>query len=315
MTAGFAETGPAAPAPEPDPAGAEHPGPQPPRPDVAPPTSAWPAPGYPTGSFPPVPPAPGRRRSPLLIGVVVVLALLVVAQTAVLIVVERQLASANHKIDTLAGTEDKRLGDVTGRVNALEQQAARTLDAQAVTQAVLPSVFKITVPDGTATAFAIGTTTSGTDLLTNYHVVEGLWNSGQRTAQIDHDNQRFPVQVVRVDPDNDLALLHSVEKFPRIAPAKVQVTVGTPVVVIGAPQGFEQSVTGGVVSALRTDVPGQAGKTLIQFDAATNPGNSGGPLVNAQKQVIGIVEESFSGEGLHFAIPITTACTSFSSLC
>jgi len=331
MTAGFTETGPTVPAPGPDPAGSDHPGPQPSRPDVAPPTSAWPAgpdhpgpqpptsawpaPGYPTGSFPPVPPARAGRRSPLQIGVIVVLALLVVAQAAFLVVVERQLASANHKIDSLAGTEDKRLGDVDGRVRTLEQQAAKTLDAQAVTQASLPSVFKITVPDGTATAFAIGTTSTGTDLLTNYHVVEGLWNAGQRTAQIDHDNQRFAVQVVKVDPDNDLALLHSAQKFPRIAPAKGQITVGTPVVVIGAPQGFEQSVTGGVVSALRTDVPGQAGKTLIQFDAAINPGNSGGPLVNAQKQVIGIVEETFSGEGLHFAIPITTACTSFSGLC
>jgi putative serine protease PepD len=214
MTAGFTETGPTGPAPGPDPTGSDHPGPQSPRPDAAPPTSAWPAgsdhpgpqsptsgwpagsdhadrqsptsgwpaSGYPTGSLPPVPSAPAGRRSPLQIGIIVVLALLVVAQAAFLVVVERQLASANHKIDSLAGTEDKRLGDVSGRVQTLEQQAAKTLDAQAVTQASLPSVFKITVPDGTATAFAIGTTSTGTDLLTNYHVVEGLWTAGQRTA-------------------------------------------------------------------------------------------------------------------------------------
>src|SRR5262249_21162291 len=161
-----------------------------------------------------------------------------------------------------------------------------------VAQAVLPSVFKITVPDGTATAFAIGTGSNGTDLLTNYHVVQGVWNQGQRTAQIDHDNQRFTVTIVRVDADNDVALLHTSAKFPRIAAATGPVIPGTQVVVIGAPQGFEQSVSGGVVSSLRTDVPGQAGKTLIQVDAAINPGSSGGPLVNAQKQVIGIVEES-----------------------
>jgi putative serine protease PepD len=200
-------------------------------------------------------------------------------------------------------------------VQTLERQAAKNLDAASVAQSVLPSVFKITVPNGSATAFAIGTSTNGTDLLTNYHVVQAMWNQGQRTATIDHDNLRFPVTVVRVDPDNDVALLHSNEKFPRIAVATGTVAAGTPVVALGAPQGFEQSVSGGVVSSLRTDVPGQAGKKLIQFDAAVNPGNSGGPLVNAQKQVIGIVEESFSGEGLHFAIPISVACTSFSGLC
>src|SRR5947209_5262697 len=202
MTAGFADTGPAG---GPD---AERVAPQPPR--IEPPTAGWPAPGYSTGAFPPVPPgpvAPGTartRRSPLLIVLVVLLGVLVVAQAAFLVLVEGQLADANRKIDGLAGTQDKRLHDVTGRVQTLEQQAAKTLDVQAVTQAVLPSVFKITVPDGTATAFAIGTTSSGTDLLTNYHVVETLWNQGQRTAEINHDNQRFPVTVVRVDPDNDL---------------------------------------------------------------------------------------------------------------
>src|SRR5581483_3406334 len=121
------------------------------------------------------------------------LAVVVVAQVAVLVLVERQLADANRKIDSLSATDDQRLHDVSGRVQTLEQQAAKTLDAASVAKAVLPSVFKITVPDGTATAFAIGTTTDGTDLLTNFHVVQTMWNQGQRTATIDHDNQRFPV--------------------------------------------------------------------------------------------------------------------------
>jgi putative serine protease PepD len=304
MTAGFAETGPTGPA------GTDRPAPQPPLPEPAPPpTAAW--------GFPPVPPpVPARpRRSPLLVVLVVLLALVVVGQAAFMIVVERQLAAANRKLDAQTATQDKQVRDVDGRLRTLEQQAAKTLDPQAVAQAVLPAVFKITVPDGTATAFAIGTTTNGTDLLTNYHVVEGLWNSGGRTATIDHDNQRFTVQVVKVDAANDVALLHASGKFPRIAPATGTAAVGTPVVAIGAPEGFEQSVSGGVVSALRTDIPGEAGKTLIQFDAAINPGNSGGPLVNAQKQVIGIVQASLNGEGLHIAIPISVACQSFAGLC
>ena len=323
MTAGFAETGPAGPGDVPGPATEPvRPAPQPPRLDrPAPtptptPTSSWPASGYGTGSFPPVPPAaPARRRSPLLAILVAVLALVVVAQAAFLVVVAGQLRAANRKVDALSTRDDKRLGDMDGRVRALEQQAAKNLDASAVAQVVLPSVFKITVPEGTATAFAIGTTTDGTDLLTNYHVVEGLWTQGQRTATIDHDNQRFPVQVVRVDPENDLALLHSTEKFPRLAAATGQVVPGMPIVVIGAPRGFEQSVSSGVVSALRTDIPESAGKTFIQFDAASNPGNSGSPVVNAQKQVIGVVRGNLNGPGLNYAIPISVACRSFDGIC
>jgi S1-C subfamily serine protease len=247
--------------------------------------------------------------------VVGVLAVLVVAQAAALTMVALQLTAANRKIDRLAASDDRQLGDLAGRTRTLEQQAARTLDASAVAQAVLPSVFKIIVPDGLATTFAVGTTTNGTDLLTNYHVVESMWNRGERTAVIEHDNQRFPVQVVRVDPEFDLALLHANQKFPRIAVSTATVTPGTPIVVIGAPRGFEQSVSSGVVSALRTDVPESAGKTFIQYDAASNPGNSGGPLVNAQKQVIGIVRGNLNGPGLNYAIPISVACRSFDGIC
>jgi S1-C subfamily serine protease len=244
-----------------------------------------------------------------------VLALIVVGQTVFLVVLAGQLDSANRKIDSLSANTDKRFGGLDGRTRTLEQQAAKSLDASAVAQAVLPSVFKMIVPEGTATAFAIGTTTSGTDLLTNYHVVERMWNRGERTATIEHNNLRFPVQVVRVDQENDLALLHSTEKFPRIAPGTAAVAPGMQVVALGAPKGYEQSVSSGLVSALRTDVPGDAGKTFIQFDAAINPGNSGGPLVNAQKQVIGVVRANLLGEGLNIAIPISVACRSFSGLC
>jgi S1-C subfamily serine protease len=274
-------------------------------------------PGFGTGSLPPVPPPVSRprRRSPVLAVVVGLLALLLIIQTAFLIVLERQLSAANHKIDTLGAAADKRYANLDGRTRTLEQQAAKSLDATAVAQAVLPSVFKMIVPEGTATAFAIGTTTTGTDLLTNYHVVEGMWKRGERTATIEHDNQRFPVEVVRIDPESDLALLHAAEKFPRITPSTATVVPGTPVVAIGAPKGYEQSVSSGLVSALRTDIPGDAGKAYIQFDAAINPGNSGGPLVNAQKQVIGVVRANLLGEGLNIAIPISVACRSFSGIC
>jgi S1-C subfamily serine protease len=186
-----------------------------------------------------------------------------------------------------------------------------------VSAAVLPSVFRIDVPEGSATAFAIAKSkTGGTDMLTNYHVVRGLWTTGKRDASIEHDNLRYSVHVVKVDADNDLALLHADQNFPPMAAAPTMVQVGTPILLVGAPLGLRQSVTSGVVSAVRSDIPGDAGKTFIQFDAAINFGNSGGPVVNAQKQVVGVAAAKANGaEGIGLAVPISTACQSFSGIC
>lgn len=79
---------------------------------------------------------------------------------------------------------------------------------------------------------------------------------------------------------------------------------GEPVVAIGSPRGLQGTVTTGVVSAIR-DEPSGAGFKVIQTDAAVNPGNSGGPLLNARGQAIGIVTAKLKGsEGLNFAVPI-----------
>jgi S1-C subfamily serine protease len=252
-----------------------------------------------------------------LTALVGVLVFLVVAQAAYLVYLDRQLAAATRKGNAAATQNARAVDDLNKRVGALEQQATKSMDTAAVSQAVLPSVFRIDVPQGTATAFAVAKpSTGGTDLLTNYHVVAGLWKVGQRDAAIEHDNQRFTVHILRVDQENDLALLHANEKFPAVTTAPSLVQVGTPVVLIGAPYGLAQSVTSGVVSAVRSDFPGDAGRTLIQFDAAINFGNSGGPVVNAQKQVVGVAAAKANGsEGIGLAIPISVACQSFSGIC
>ena len=319
MTAGYAETGPAGPEGR-----APHEpgtGPLPPRTD-GPPTGGWPAvsPGYPpTSSFPPVsaPPPARARRSPWLAVLVGVLALLVVVQGGFLLYLNGQLSDAKHRLSTIGTNDRQDIASLKNRVNGLEQQQANSMNVTSVASAVLPSVFRIDVPEGSATAFAIAKPSGGgTDMLTNYHVVEGLWKAGKRDASISHDSQRFPVHVVRVDVDNDLALLHADAKFPTIAVAAAQVQPGTSVVLIGAPLGLAQSVTSGVVSAIRNDIPGEAGKTFIQFDAAINFGNSGGPVVNAQKQVVGVAAAKANGsEGIGLAIPISVACQSFSGIC
>ncbi len=324
MTAGFADRGPVGPVDDrasaesdgtgPLPAGPAHP---PAGPSSATPTSSWPA--YPPTSGFPAPPAepPARRRGRGLVVLVGVLVVLVLAQAAYLIYLSGQLSDANHKINTAATQNARTVDDLKRRVGALEQQASRSMDVSAVSQAVLPSVFRIDVPEGSATAFAIARPASGgTDLLTNFHVVSSIWKVGKRDAAIEHDNERFTVQVVRVDESADLALLHSDQKFTPVTPAPRPVQVGAAVLLIGAPLGLVQSVTSGVVSAIRDDIPGDAGKTFIQFDAAINFGNSGGPVVNAEKQVVGVAAAKANGaEGIGLAIPISVACQSFSGLC
>ena len=342
MTAGFAESGPMGPdseraAHEPDQTGPlppriDRPGPPVPAqhgpptgPPNGPPTGSWQsAPmGYPTSGLPAVPPMSVSppptgvpRRSPVLAILVGVLAVLVVVQGVFLVSLSQRLDSTNRKLDAAGAANDKRLSALDGRAHTLEQQAAKELDSSAVAAAILPSVFRIEVDEGTATAFAISKPAGGgTDLLTNFHVVGGMWTRGQRTVAVVHDSQRFAIRIVQVDEDNDLALLHAEQNFPVIAATPAAVTPGTPIVLIGAPLGLSQSVTAGVVSAIRNDIPGDSGKTFIQFDAAINPGNSGGPVVNAQKQVVGVARAKVNAEGIGLAIPISVACQSFSGIC
>ncbi len=273
--------------------------------------AGYPVSGPPPGAAPPAGyPAPARR-SPLVAVLLVVLLLLAVGQGVGLLVLNNR-ASAEHAARVGAQAKDtKRINDLETRASALEKQAAATLDPQAVAAAVLPSVFKVEAGKFSGTAFVVQAADGSSSLITNYHVVADLYESGGRSVALVHDNQRFTAKIGKVDPDHDVALLTSGNKFPALAVAKEEVATGAPVVVVGAPLGLAQSVTTGVVSAIRADVPGEAGRTYIQFSAPINPGNSGGPVVDARKQVVGIATaKAQDAEGIGLAIPISVACRS-----
>lgn len=146
-------------------------------------------------------------------------------------------------------------------------------------------------------------------ILTNAHVVR---DAKQVTVKLS-DRREYPAKVLGSDPSTDIAVLKVDAKgLPTVVlgdPKAVQ--VGDWVLAIGAPYGFEQSATQGIVSAKGRSLPGDSYVPFIQTDAAVNPGNSGGPLFDSAGRVIGVNAQIFSQsggfQGLAFSIPVDVA--------
>ena len=146
-------------------------------------------------------------------------------------------------------------------------------------------------------------------ILTNAHVVR---DAKDVTVKLS-DRSEYSAKVLGSDPVTDVAVLRIEAKglpVVRLGDPKA-IGVGDPVLAIGAPFGFEQTATQGIVSAKGRSLPGDAVVPFIQTDAAVNPGNSGGPLFSGTGEVVGINAQIYSHtggyQGLAFAIPIDVA--------
>jgi S1-C subfamily serine protease len=154
-------------------------------------------------------------------------------------------------------------------------------------------------------------------ILTNMHVVLGA----RRIKVTFHDGHQSEAELIGLQPENDLAVLKANSLPDDLEPATMRSTgdlsPGDEVIAVGFPFGIGPSVSGGVVSGLKREFRSPEGQkrltNLIQFDAAANPGNSGGPLVTMDGEVVGIVtailnpNEQRTFIGIGFAVPIENA--------
>jgi S1-C subfamily serine protease len=204
----------------------------------------------------------------------------------------------------------------------IESREVEALDAYSrivveVAERLAPSVANLRVmrrgragrvPAGAGSAVVL---TPDGFLLTSAHVVAGPGRGG-RAAFV--DGRELSFRIVGVDRLSDLAVLRADgdDLVPATLGEAEQLRVGQLVVAIGNPNGFAGSVTAGVVSALGRSLPARAGRTMryidnvIQTDAALNPGNSGGALLDSAARVVGI-NTAVAGVGLGLAVPINAA--------
>lgn len=146
-------------------------------------------------------------------------------------------------------------------------------------------------------------------ILTNAHVIDGADEVIVKLT----DRREFKAKVIGLDKNTDVAVIKIKAKdLPTVKIGDPTLSrVGEPVLAIGSPYGFENSATGGIISAKARSLPDDTYVPFIQTDVAVNPGNSGGPLFNHRGEVIGINSQIYSRtggfQGLSFAIPINVA--------
>ncbi|MGE0878426.1 MAG: S1C family serine protease [Acidimicrobiia bacterium] len=251
------------------------------------------------------------KRRPKLVAVLIAVAL--VAAAAATFAVRRD-TGGDKALDAVAA---KKIAD-DAIAKAIEELQGQPPRSALVYRAIVPSIVVIQAKTpASKTGVELGTgviVNQQGAIMTAFHVIDGATSITVTFT----DGTESTATVANEDPDNDIAVLTSAKNPEVIVPATLGggVRIGDETFAVGNPFGLTGSLSAGVISGTDREVPMPNGKTIkgvIQFDAAVNPGNSGGPLLNSNGQVVGIVtglanpnkEGLFVGIG--YAVPIQTA--------
>lgn len=257
----------------------------------------------------------GTPRGRLITGALTILAVVVaIAVVAAFLFLSGGIDRQARAIEALQGqlrSMHTQLNDqsllVTGlseRLRAVEQMIDAAADPAEIADQALRSVFTIRVPSGQGSGFVVYSSGNRSTVVTNYHVVENVWISGSRQVTLLQGDRSFNGTVTDISQTEDLAAIEVRAKLVPLELTRVDPHPGDTVVAIGSPSGLQGSVSTGVVSAIR---PGQ-----LQFTAPVSPGSSGGPVLDIQGRVLGVVARKVAGigyEGLSFAIPTSSVCS------
>lgn len=206
---------------------------------------------------------------------------------------------------------NKNLSTITANIirtsEELEQINAQTTgDFSKVIEEIIPSVVTIRTLSSQGTGFFID---KNGHIMTNTHVLKGDFETPASIIQIiTIENIMYPAKLIGYSDDSDIALLKiELNSTPIKLANSDNIEIGEKVIAIGTPQGFQFTVTDGIISATKRIGPNNL-PTYIQTNAELNLGNSGGPLINKDGKVIGINNFKLANsEGIGFALESNTA--------
>jgi S1-C subfamily serine protease len=209
---------------------------------------------------------------------------------------EAQIATLQHELSALRGKDST----TAARIQALQTKEG---DLAPLAKRVLKSVFTVFSGNELGSGFVAWNDDSSSYLITARHVVKNNLNGFVTLQRASGGTWQGEIQAE--DAKNDLAVIR-IDGHPAGAaplwqqPLRQPPSPGDALLLVGSPYGLSGTVTTGIVSRVTSK--------LIQTDAAANPGNSGGPALDGQGHVIGVLVSGILGSGLSFAVPIARVC-------
>jgi putative serine protease PepD len=193
-------------------------------------------------------------------------------------------------------------------ITTLEKKldAAQT-DWPAIAATVSQSVVTVDAGHAIGSGWVAHTDAKGAEIVTNFHVVVEAWSSGNASVKVRQGDSTWSGMVMRVDRDDDLAVIHVTQRMTALTSAPQRPRVGVAVMAVGSPLGLDGTVSVGIVSGYRS----LEGSNYMQFTAPISPGNSGGPVIDSRGRVVGIAAAKLvypGAEALSLAIPVGLAC-------